>query len=155
MRKTQAEDMRILRRYQEQKASCESAASRLASHRLNVQPGEKFVRQKRTRGDQPLEQGIAVIAAQRRTVERRGESTGAFDQRHARGYVPFIFRNQSKGNVSKSGRNQRQLISDRAHGANLEVRVVKFLPFAALDLAAARQHQCGEWKKFDDANFKV
>src|SRR5690606_20375195 len=57
----------------------------------------------------------------------------------AAGDVPFALRSQRPGRIGEAGGDQRQLVGDRADRADAEF-AGEALPFAARELAVARQH---------------
>ncbi len=82
-----------------------------------------------------------MIAAQRRLIEFERPASGAFDERGSSGYVPFIFRNQSEGEVGAASSDEAKFIGDRAHRTNIKFGGFELLPLTAFHFAAAGEDE--------------
>src|SRR5207244_12163151 len=58
----------------------------------------------------------------------------------AAGTVSFVVGSEGARSVRQTGRDEGELVGDGTHGADLEGRVLEWLPVAAFQFAAAGEH---------------
>src|ERR1700739_3555105 len=80
---------------------------------------------------------ISVVATQRTIVQRRYESSSAFNQSTSGRNIPLVLRSQRKSSIGLARGDQTQFIGNRSHRPDLILATLKRLPLAPLHFAAA------------------